>query len=392
MSLVITNGTNQIPISYVAFDQASNCFLCYEDKNDEPIFRYDLPFTIAALPSAQYTEKIYLFKNDFVTSNVLLKLKLKETPIPKQLVGYIFPLSSLKDNPSIFSNEHLKSTAFNVLYKLLSERDLSLKANSPIYRTDGAYELTDFYDEDLIVVVICDQFVAFPNYSFVDYLPALFKFGFRMAPHYNFNPPPSDCNLILDNYNQLQAAVTISIPKNQLHLNYFINSLLKNDLFLKDNEVARFHLYYQVVEMMMEKVYKNEFKNQIIEKFNTLAAYDIKESSRTLTKETFSLDKLVGTNYSTIDGNILDELRICIESFLAYIGITYNSNEVSAKIYKVRNTLFHGYSKILENSHLDKLRINNHLKKVNDALEYLLIDIVTTYKDHVVPVAAIAVP
>ncbi|MNK04083.1 hypothetical protein D3C87_219390 [compost metagenome] len=387
MSLVIAHGTNQIPINHVVFDQVSNDFLCYEDENDDPIFRYTLPFAIAALPSPQFTEKIYLFKNDFVTSNVLLKLKLKEKPDQNKLVGYIFPMSALKDNPGIFPNEHLKSTAFNVILKLLKEQDLSLTANSPIYRTDAAYELTDFYDEDLVVVAVCDQFVTFPDYDFMDYLPALYRYGFRLAPNFNFSPPASDCDVVINNYLGLQAAVNISIPKNQLHLNYFINSLLKNDLFLKDNEVARFHLYYQVVEMMMERVYKNEFKNELIIKFSTLAAYDIKESARDMVKETYSLDKLVGSNYSLINNDILDELHLRIEDLLAYIRITYNSQEISRKIYKVRNVLFHGYSKVLENRHLDKNRINTYLKKVNDSFEYLLIDIVTSYRDHVVPVA-----
>jgi hypothetical protein len=383
MSLVISHGSSQLIINHVEFDVASNGFLCYDDKGDDPIFRYDLPYNLADLPNPGLTEKIYLFKNDLITSRRLFKLKLKDKPESNKLVGYIFPLNAFSDNPDIFDNIHLKKLAFNVLQKLLEEKDLSIKAHSPFYRTDAVYTLTDFYDEDLIVIVVCDQLVTFPNYSFEDYLPALYKLGFRIAPNFNFIVPSSNCDTILNNFSLLQATVTVGIPKNRLHLNYFISSLVKNELFLKDNEVARFHLYYQVIEMLMEKVYKNEVNIEVISKFRSLPSFDVKELLRETMKETYSLEKLVGSNYSVIDAEIMEELNFHIDTFLAYVGITYNGKGISSKIYKIRNILFHGYSKILENVLLDKLKVDLHLKKINDSFEYLIFDAITSYKDRI---------
>lgn len=382
MPLIIADGSNRITINHVRFDEDFNGFLCYEDLDDDEIFRYDLAFKLDKVPSDDYTEKIYLFKNDLITNNTLFRIKLKEKPDVNKLVGYIFPMSALKDNPELFSNEHLKKMAFNVVRKLLSEIDLSIGSNHSSYRSDAAYELSDFYDEDLVIVAICDQFVTFENYDFMDYLPSLYKYGFRFAPHYNFNPPSSDCNVIINKFTAIHSGITLTIPGNKLHLNHFINSLLRNELFLKDNEIARFHLYYQVIEMMMEKVYKNEFSNELIRKFTSLSSYDLKESQRNMTRESYSLDKLVGTNYTSINSDILEELPIRIEDFLSYVQVPLGVSDISSKIYKVRNTLFHGYSKILEKTSLDKLKINHYLKKVNDSFEYLIIEVITTYKDH----------
>lgn len=385
MSLVIANGNNLLTIKSVVFDANTNTFLCYDKIDEDPIFSYALPFTIAELPSDQFTEKIYLFKNDLLASRKLLKVKIKEKPGDNKLVGYIFSLSALVENSDIFDNIHLQKIAFNVLKKLLEEKDLSLSAKTPQYRTDSTYNLSDFYDEDLVVIAICDQFVEFPSYSFTNYLPELYKYGFRISPNYNFHPPPSSSQVIINNFNSLQAAITLSIPKNNLHLNYFIQSLIKNDLFLSENEVARFHLYYQVIEMMLEKVYKNEIKIDILSKFTSLSSFDIKENLRETMKETYSLDKLTGGNYTKIKQEILEELHLNIDSFFNYVSINFEATEISRKIYKVRNLLFHAYSKILENPKLEKNIINDRLKNVNDSFEYVLIEIISSYKDYVNP-------
>jgi len=382
MSLVIANGNNLLTVESVVFDADSNAFFCYEKMDEDPIFTYSLPFIVAELPSNQFTEKIFLFKNDLLASRKLLKIKLKEKPGDNKLVGYVFSLSALIENSDIFDNIHLQKIAFNVLKKLLEEKDLSLRAKTPAYRSDSAYNLCDFYDEDLVVIAVCDQFVEFQNYSFTNYLPALYTYGFRIAPSHNFNPPTSNSQVIIDNFNSLRAAITVSIPKNSLHLNYFIQSLIKNDLFLIDNEVARFHLYYQVIEMMLEKVYKNEIKIGVLSRFASLSSFDIKENLRETMKETYSLDKLTGGNYTKIKSEILEELHLNIDSFLKYVSIEYEAVEISRKIYKVRNLLFHAYSKILENAQLEKNTINARLKNVNDSFEYLLIEIISSYDDY----------
>lgn len=390
MSLVITNGTNLLTIKSVVFDADSNAFFCHEKIDEDPIFTYPLPFNIAEQPDDQFTEKIYLFKNNLLASRRLLKLKLKEKPGDNKLVGYIFSLSALIQNSDIFDNIHLQKIAFNVLKKLLEEKDLSLLAATPAYRSDSAYNLSDFYDEELVAIAICDQFVEFQNYSFTNYLPDLYTYGFRIAPSNDFNPPPSSSQLVINNFNSLQSAITVSAPKNNLHLNYFIQSLIKNDLFLNDNEVARFHLYYQVIEMMLEKVYKNEIKIGILSRFASLSSFDIKENLRETMKETYSLDKLTGGNYTEIETEILEELHLNIDSFLKYVSIEFEANEISRKIYKVRNLLFHAYSKILENPKLVKDTINARLKNVNDSFEYLLIEIISSYKDYSKSVSAVS--
>lgn len=381
MPLIIEGGANPITIKHVVYDSDANSFNCFETPDDDPIFNFELPFDIDSLPTAEFTEKVYLFKNNQLNNSSLLKLKLKEKPESNKLVGYIFTLSSLVENPSIFENIHLKRIAFNVIKNLLEEKEISIKAKSPLYRSDASYSIYDFYDEDSIIIVVCDQFVAFKDYSFGDYLPSFFKYGFRISPYQNFDVLDTDCTLIKKNFSDLIAAITVSIPKNSLHKNYFIDSLLRNKLYLKDNEVARFHLYYQVIELLLEKVFKNEVKNEVIDKFSNLSGFDIKDILRNTMTETYSLDKLVGNKYSKIDIEIIEELNFHIDNFLKYIGITYEATEVSRKIYKIRNVLFHGYSKVLANTNLDKINIDNYFKKINDSFEYLIIDLIVSYHD-----------
>ena len=132
----------------------------------------------------------------------------------------------------------------------------------------------------------------------------------------------------------------------------------------------------------MEKVFKNEVKNQLISRIGTLSGYDIKEFFRDSMRDSFALRKLLGQHYSGIENEIIEELTINIQDFLNYIGLAFVEEGLPQAIYKIRNILFHGYSKILENNSFDKEYLSRYLKKINDSLEYLVIDLITTYKDH----------
>ncbi|MDR0265065.1 MAG: hypothetical protein LBJ04_17740 [Sphingobacterium sp.] len=379
MALKITSGGSSIKINKVTFDGEINSFACFENDDDEPIFYFKLPFEIEELPNDDFSEKIYLFKNELFENERLIKLKLKEKPEDNKLVGYMFSLRDLVNQPNVFKNIHLKKIAFNTINKLLSETDLSLKSKKVDYRSDSDYNIFDFYDESLIVVCVCDQFVNFQNYNFKDYLPSFSKYGFKFSHNNEFYSTETSCKVTRQNYINIDTALTLKIPNNSLHTNYFIRSLLQNDLITSNNEIGRFHIYYQVIEMLMEKVYKNEVQEKIIAKFNTLSSFDAKELFRETMRDSYSLEKLFGGAYSTLDSDIVDELKTNIDVFLKYVAVDYNGKETYGSIYKVRNTLFHGYSKILENSSLDKEKINSYLKLVNDSFEYLINDVILTY-------------
>lgn len=392
MPLTIKSGGNEILIRTVTFDEESNSFNCYDSPNEGEIFSHSLPFKLDEFPSPDFTEKLYIFKNSLFTSKRLLKLKLNDKPGSNKLVGYIFQIEDLVSSPEIFENVHLKKIAYNVLLKLLQERDVSLRSNPTQYRQDSNYSLSDFYDSDSVIVVICDQFVSFPGYSFDKYLFDFFKHGFRLAPSYNFYPPSSTCTTVSNNYLQIQAALHLNGITNNLYSNFFIESLIKNVIFFSDNEVARFHLYYQVIEMLMEKVFKNEVNIKIMTNFNDLSSFDIKELFRETMKDSFALNHLLSNNYSGIVNEVLEELKGSIKIFFSYTQNPYETQELSQSVYKIRNVLFHGYSKILENNQLDKVQISIYLKKINDSLEYLIINLISTYKVRSIrlPVAATA--
>jgi hypothetical protein len=385
MSLTIVGGTSSIIIKRVEFETSSNSFYCYEDSSSDPVFSVPLPFNYPGDPDAGITEKIYFLVNDLMPSSKLYKLKLKERPTQDQKVGFIFPLGALFNNPAIFDNVHYQKVAYIVLKKLLTESDLSIPAKETGYRSDAAYSVFDFYNEDLIIAVIADQLVNFAGYSFENYLSAFYKLGFRFVPQMDFSLPPSDCDTIKANFTNLQSSISLRAASNNLHTNFFIKGLLNNELFSKENEIARFHLYYQVVELLMEKVFKNEIKLEIIQQFSRLPAFDIKDILRESMRDTFSLGKLVGGQYSVISNDIVEELKISIEAFFAYVNIDKIGSDIDSRIYKIRNHLFHGYSKLLEQNSLSRPRINSLLKKVNDSFEYLIVELVMSYKDRSLP-------
>ena len=72
MALSIHSGNNIISIDQVSFNREDNRFECYSKEPSNHIFSYDLPFKLDDLPSAELTENIYFFKNDFINNFILL--------------------------------------------------------------------------------------------------------------------------------------------------------------------------------------------------------------------------------------------------------------------------------------------------------------------------------
>ncbi|HJP62756.1 MAG TPA: hypothetical protein VJ844_04910 [Mucilaginibacter sp.] len=379
MPLTITGGSTNILIDRVEYDAATNSFLCYENGGTDPVFSQDLPFILEEMPSQAYTEKIYFFKNTFYPSGKILTIEIDERLGSSKTAGVIFTLDDLLNLPEIFDNIHVKKVAFNVLKKLLEEKTLSIDSKPVPYRSDSAYNLFDFYDEDAILIIICDQFVTFNNYNFFNYLTTLYKSGFRYSPFAGFDPAPIESGIVQGNFSALQKRLRLFASKNELSSNYFIKELLTNFIYYsKDNEVGRFHLFYQVVEMLMEKIFKREVKEKMNKDFENASGYDTKDFFREVMRDSYVLDKLIGNTYSAIHPQIKEELSYNIEQFLTYT-LTGIPDNFSGKLYKVRNTLFHGYSKILENDTLNKSITNSRLKKLNDSFELLIMELIFTY-------------
>jgi len=381
MALNIIGGNNLITIDEVKFDETNNQFCCYSsDLLTEALFTHELPFVLDEVPSAEFTEKIYFFKNELFQNKKVLSVEMRERSGSNKAVGFIFSLEDLMNSPEIFDTLVLRKIIFNVIKKLLSEETLSIKSKPTSWRQDEDYKLNDFYDSDSLIMVICDQFVNFPNYEFSNYLIKLFKYGFKYCPSHSFFPVPNNLNLVEENYNSLTKRIKLSASANELNKNFFVNQLISNSLYLQNNEVARFHMYYQAIEMLMEVVFKNEIKENIYDKnLDDLTGHGMKDFFREAMRDSSSLEKVIGGKYSDVDTLIKDEFLLRMEEFLSYIKMPV-SESLPSRLYKVRNTLFHSFNKVLADSTLDKYIVDSHLKKTNDLFEYFVMELIYTFK------------
>jgi len=385
MSLIVKGGSKEIEYSNVEFDSASNAFVCSTNNSEvQETFVIKLPFKMEVMPDSNFTEKIYCFKNHYHTGEKLIPLEFKESNNEAKRVGYIFSLENLVNNPEIFDNKYLKAIAFNTIKKLLKNEDVSIIAANATFRQDNNYELTDFYDDDLILVPICDNFVRFDNYDFKKYLFDFYIHGYFYCPHVNFYPQQNSSNYIKNKFNSIIVNLHFSAKESEVSNNPFLSAIINNVFHLQNNEVSRFHLYYQVIEMLMEKVFLKEIKKDICDEIPSSTGFDIKDKLREMMKDSFALSLLIGNNYSEIDSDVKEELVDNICSFLNFAKIKYENAEEKKKLnillYKMRNTLFHGFSKVLENGSIDKSDLNLHFKRLNDSFECYIISLIYTFK------------
>lgn len=385
MSLIVKGGSKEIEYSSVEFDSESNAFICSTSNSAiQETFVIKLPFVMEMDPNPDFTEKIYCFKNHYHTGEKLFPVEFRESNNEAKIVGYIFSLENLVNNPEIFNNKYLKVIAFNTIKKLLKNEDISITAGIASYRPDNNYVLTDFYDDDLILVPICDNFVRFDNYDFRKYLYDFYCHGYSYCPHVNFYPQQNSSNYILNKFNSVVTNLHFSAKESIVSNNPFLSAIINNTFHLQNNEVSRFHLYYQVIEMLMEKVFLKEIKKDICDEIPNSTGFDIKDKLREMMKDSFALSLLIGNNYSDIESDVKDELIDNICAFLNFAKIKYETAEEKKKLnillYKMRNTLFHGFSKVLENGSIDKSDLNTHFKHLNDSFECYIISLIYSFK------------
>ena len=138
-------------------------------------------------------------------------------------------------------------------------------------------------------MVVCDQFVSFAGYHFEKYLIPMFKLGFRYCPHADFYPANESCDLMAENCKQILTKIKLKAIDNQLHTNYFVKELSYNTINQVDNEVARFHLFYQVIEMLMENAFKVEVQQEVCAKLQTMSGHETKDLFRDLMRDNYTV-------------------------------------------------------------------------------------------------------
>ena len=140
---------------------------------------------------------------------------------------------------------------------------------------------------------------------------------------------------------------------------------------IEGNELAKFHLLYQIIELLINKIFSVEIQ-EIISKLgdNTDKLFDVKEELTNLANEKRRVKRLFNDYSGDINNKEAltekcNELLVCASKNM--------QDEVASAIYSTRNLLVHEYRSIPKENYV-------LIKEVNEIFIDNLIDILLSYK------------
>lgn len=288
--------------------------------------------------------------NDFKDKNFdvffLAKKNIKENEVfqvfnqeNRRRIGWLIPVNALSsDGHDYVDNPHFLKYAYVGIQHALIKLDDSYYSCLP--EDSDEIMLCDIFHESTALLIISKETLegGMP-FDFDRALPCLFKYGYVKLGTVN----PDDIKLIIDieRVNKLN----INFVSSEIDGYHIINELLHMSVAYEDNTVFKFFLIYQIIELLMEVVYKNEH-DIIIDKIINIRG-DISKTKDLLGNISESLSEknrisLLIKEYSCIESS-LSEIKGSCHLLLDAIGRPTNNVEFSNYFYPIRNFIFHQY-------------------------------------------------
>lgn len=331
---------------------------------DNKSFKYDnlevkCPNDLIEVNSNHY--KIFLFKNYHLgnSQNDIWKIKLMSS---NRTCGFLLPITRLDDSELILSDETVSEKTIQAInkykyacYELLLKNYISNK-----YKTDNKeIAISDLYP-DFYILILHNQFIG--NFNICNYLPFLYKFGFIYIDFSKINDQLSEFhknkNVLKDKYKDTKTITLIQTSSDISKYDY-IRNLFEKDLIFVDNNLARFMMLYQIIEIYIENRLEycaQEYLHSYVQKLCNFN--DFKENINNIQSERKRINSLLQLKDS--NNNFKNEYKK-FESLSCE-----SSNNLGDLLYNLRNKIVHSFHSIKKTSLLNNLIVE---------MEIILVDL-----------------
>lgn len=338
-----------------------------------------------------YSVSVHLFKNSHFSQKDIIDLRVDGFNQRRGQIGYMFRLDALFEADALLLNEHTFSYAYYALVKLFSE-DINLQTKE-IELTSKEYTITDFFDPDTIILVLCNEYIANINdFSVNNYLASLYLNGFI-----NFNKSIeieqfNNAAIIETNYNNLKnilstdGAFVLRVPSANSILvgENFVSHLFQNLIQKKADSITRFIMLYQIIEIFISKIFHLKVQSKICNNLSTLTSVQLKEFLSDIQKEKTRINALFN-DYAKPTSALEAELKQTIIDFFEHVNdsdyndVAEHSNLTLTDVfYDYRNKLVHNYRQVHAPGIDNNLTIKK-MEKVNSLTEVLVAQVISLF-------------
>ena len=280
--------------------------------------------------------------------------------IDQHRIGWIFPIQALLSNQHDYvGNQFFLRYAYVASCLLLN--DIKSKDEKVI---SSEIFLEDFYDDSLTILILDNENISELKEEFTieHYTVSLYQYGYSWYGKGNLD----------SQIERPDKRINLKPIAKELQRTEYIYTMFKKEIPKTQEEFARFHIYYQIVEILISMVFEDKFKkfvNQLDKNVDSL--FDQREDLGNMILEKQRVRWLFAEYVSIpqIEKNILDER---CKKLLQENGKKIGSG-MAENLYSVRCLLVHSMYMLSEYSH-------ELLKDINKAFLDVIMNILLTFK------------
>jgi hypothetical protein len=294
-------------------------------------------------------------------------------------LGWIFPIQALLSNEHQYAdNKHFLKYAYVAFLKLLKNQEEYTTFNPLFSKITNNYKLTDFYGEDIIILILCNSpLQKIDNFQVDNYITSLYSYG------YYFCQPIENLKEIdtrSDSENPTGKNLILQKNSSCLQKEDYVYRLFKDLLKNEEHHLVRFYLLYQVIELIIQIVFERKILEEI-KNFNNNPDKNIrklKEKIDNISTEKKRVSILINDDVKINNPNLLISCNELIKLFND--DDSNEKDDISKKqdlggaLYDVRCLIVHQFRKLP-----DKI-LEEKLREINKEFENIVIKIILDYK------------
>lgn len=306
----------------------------------------------------------------YYKENNIFQVHVSDTSVGR--IGWMFPVQSLVSTQHSFSeNLHFLKYAFVTFFKLLKGELFTVNNVLEVTSFNDQIEITDFYPSNLSIFAQSRiQTCKVENFDVLDYLHSIYTYRFFI------------CDTI-EEINQINNSIYLDEPPSILKIDRISKSLKQQSyiqsLFLihfkvDNHPLVQFHLLYQIVELIIDRVSNAE---------TLIILHEAREKIITTREVGIKLKKLSGEDHrvNLLFNNYLSKMPLNATSLISSCNeliriFEYEKVSVAEALYKVRNLVVHNFHSISAKDH-DLTMI----RAINVDFENVLAEILTLYRE-----------
>jgi hypothetical protein len=361
------NNESEVVLDVIKYnsDEGLKYFRVYNSENES------IGINIKFIPTSdsdwdKERFELVIFENSYLNAENDV-FEVYENTLLGERLGWIFPITILESNENDFTNKKNLNNYKFIAYQKILERDVTILKKENTY---DFYSLSEIFRESIICLLSKDTIAKIPGFNIENYLLSFFGYGYLILNEYSKSKSIYDKTSFQNEMRKDRSRVILKKSNFDINTDFFIKSLFKDHLLQSENYLIRFVFLYQIIEYFMDLEFNNQFDNCIEDyKKNDIAKNDLKESILSVSKERFLIKKVI--NRILLSTSLKDEFIQECNFLFEDIGFKSNKDNLSDKIYDLRNILTHRLRELTSKT--------KSLEKITEIFERLILEMLINY-------------